>query len=100
MAPSLQLNGTTGGKNTLTDSYYETKQRLPEEDHSSIARACSNDWAECRDKKASAPSRRRDMSLDIPFYRTSPVSAFPRTYATGSGWRLQLFQLTSSTSSH
>src|SRR5580692_441517 len=74
MAPSLQLNGTTGGKNTLTDSYYETKQRLPEEDHSSIARACSNDWAECRDKKTSAPSRRRAMSLDIPFYRAYPSS--------------------------
>src|SRR5882762_336414 len=30
-------------------------------------------WAECRDKKVSASSRRRDFSLDIPFYRTSPV---------------------------
>jgi hypothetical protein len=39
-----------------------------------IVRARSNDWAECRAKKGSAPSRRRDMSLDIPFYRTSPVS--------------------------
>src|SRR6266852_2778042 len=28
---------------------------------------------ECRNKKVSAPSRRRDMSLDIAFYRTSPV---------------------------
>jgi hypothetical protein len=27
---------------------------------------------ECRAKKGSAPSRRRDMSLDIPFYRTCP----------------------------
>src|ERR1700704_5092249 len=29
-------------------------------------------------KKVSAPSRRRRMSLDIPFYRTSPVSTRPR----------------------
>src|SRR5271169_3366980 len=27
-------------------------------------------------KKVSAPSRRGRMSLDIPFYRTSPVTAF------------------------
>src|SRR6266478_6033775 len=27
-------------------------------------------WAECRDKKVSASSRRGDFSLDIPFYRT------------------------------
>src|SRR6267142_2101848 len=32
-------------------------------------------WAECRDKKVSASSRRGDFSLDIPFYRTSPVTA-------------------------
>src|SRR5467141_4451927 len=35
-------------------------------------------WAECRDKKVSAPSRRGDISLDIPFYRASPVSALTR----------------------
>ena len=38
--------------------------------------------AECRDKKMSAPSRRRNMSLDIPFYRTSPTSAFFSTWTT------------------
>src|SRR5260370_37752121 len=32
-------------------------------------------WAECRDKKGSASSRRRDISLDIPFYRTSTRTA-------------------------
>src|SRR5260370_25783961 len=74
MAPSRQCNGTTGGKKNLTVSCGETKQRLPEEDHSPITSARSNDWAECRNKKVSAPSRRRDMSLDISFYRTSPVS--------------------------
>src|SRR6266478_9602070 len=47
--------------------------------NSRIERARSNSWAECRDKKVSAPSRRGDISLDIPFYRTSPVTAFPRT---------------------
>jgi hypothetical protein len=74
MAPSRQQNGTTGEKKNLIASSDETKQRLPEEDHSSIARARSNDWAECRDKKALAPSRRQDLSLDISFYRTFPVA--------------------------
>src|ERR1700719_753002 len=65
------------------------------------SRARSNDWAECRDQKVSAPSRRRNMSLDIPFYRTSPSSALLRhvdyfrvarhPFATGDNcrWRLQ-----------
>jgi hypothetical protein len=75
---------TTAGRNSLTVSCDETKQRLPEEDHSSIARARSNDGAECRDKKVSAPSRRQVLSLDISFFRTCPVSAaftsrFPRS---------------------
>src|SRR5713101_4959823 len=76
MAPSRQRNGTTGGKKNLTVSCDETKQRLPEEDHSPITSARSNDWAECRNKKVSAPSRRRDMSLDISFYRLHPRSTF------------------------
>src|SRR5713101_4977530 len=79
MAPSRQRNGTTGGKKNLTVSCDETKQRLPEEDHSPITSARSNDWAECRNKKVSAPSRRRDMSLDISFYRTSPVRLIGRS---------------------
>jgi hypothetical protein len=33
--------------------------------------ARSTSWAECRDKKGSAPSRRREMSLDIPSPETS-----------------------------
>jgi hypothetical protein len=89
MAPSRQSNGTTGEKKNLTVSFDETKQRLPEQDHSPITSARSNNWAECRNKKVSAPSRRRDMSLDIPFYMTSPVSALTRQvhgpYAQG-GW--------------
>src|SRR5216684_8160708 len=36
--------------------------------------ARSTSWAECRDKKGSAPSRRKEMSLDIPLYRTCPIS--------------------------
>src|SRR6266849_6919593 len=36
---------------------------------------------ECRNKKVSAPSRRRDMSLDISFYRTSPITA-----QSGTSW--------------
>src|SRR6267378_1876436 len=31
-------------------------------------------WAECRDKKVSASSRKGRISLDIPFYTTSPVT--------------------------
>src|SRR5580704_12847583 len=73
MAPSQQGNGTTGRKKDLTVSCDETKHETtsPAQDHS-ITSARSNGWAECRDKKVSAPSRRRRMSLDIPFYRTSP----------------------------
>src|SRR6266478_3733323 len=75
MAPSQQWNGTTGRKKDLTVSCDETKHETtsPEQDHS-IPSARSNGWAECRDKKVSAPSRRRRMSLDIPFYRTFPDS--------------------------
>src|SRR5882762_8411723 len=75
MAPSQQCNGTTGKKKDLTVSCDETKHETtsPEQDHS-ITSARSNGWAECRDKKVSAPSRRRRMSLDISFYRTSPVT--------------------------
>src|SRR5580704_386640 len=74
MAPSQQGNGTTGRKKDLIVSCDDTKHETtsPEQDHS-IASARTNGWAECRDKKVSAPSRRRKMSLDIPFYRTSPV---------------------------
>src|SRR5882762_5088011 len=35
-------------------------------------------WAECRDKKGSASSRRGDISLDIPFYRTFPITLLIR----------------------
>src|SRR5580658_1641203 len=38
-------------------------------------------WAECRGKKGSAPTRRGDVSLDIPFYRTCPSRAFIRHLA-------------------
>jgi Transposase IS116/IS110/IS902 family len=51
----------------------------PEEHHSQIESARSNSWAECRDKKGSAPTLRGDLSLDIPLYRTPPVSALIRT---------------------
>src|SRR6266446_3533877 len=76
MAPSQQGNGTTGRKKDLTVSCDETKHETtsPEQDHS-ITSARSNGWAECRDKKVSASSRRGRMSLDIPFYRTSTVRA-------------------------
>ena len=42
-------------------------------------------------KKVSAPSRRGRMSLDIPFYRTFPISAFYRdltTVAVRPSWLL------------
>src|SRR5580700_5616034 len=61
----------------------ETKQDLsPEQDHSRSESARSTSWAECRNKKGSAPSRRRGFSLDIPFYRTCPVCAFIRTWVS------------------
>src|ERR1700732_4344983 len=61
-------------KKDLSVSCDETKHETtsPEQDHS-ITSARSNGWAECRDKKVLAPSRRRRMSLDIPFYRTWPL---------------------------
>src|SRR5580700_1197967 len=80
MAPSQQGNGTTGRKKDLTVSCDETKHETtsPEQDHS-ITSARSSSRAECRDKKVSAPSRRRRMSLDIPFYRTCPATALIRS---------------------
>jgi hypothetical protein len=76
MAPQ-QGYGTTGERKRISASHTETKQGTrPEEDHSQIAGARSNSWAECRDKKGSAPSRRTELSLDIPFYRTCPITAF------------------------
>src|SRR6202043_4016873 len=70
-----------GRKKDLTVSCDETKHETtsPEQDHS-ITSARSNSWAERRDKNVSAPSRRRRMSLDIPFYRTCPVDP-------SSGWQ-------------
>src|ERR1700688_4318886 len=92
MAPSRTRYGTTGEKKDLTVSCDETKHETtsPEQDHS-ITSASSNGWAECRDKKASAPRRRGRMSLDIPFYRTSTVSALTRHVADVLGQTLFLF---------
>ncbi len=45
-------------------------------------------WEECRNKKVSAPSRRRDVSLDIPFYRTSPVSVYQALGRTQYEWQV------------
>src|ERR1700730_19382017 len=71
-----------GRKKDLTVSCYETKHETtsPQQDHS-ITSARSNGWAECRDKNVSAPSRRRRMSLDIPFYRTFPICALTNQFA-------------------
>ena len=71
-APSRQGNGTTGRKRNLSVSCDETKHETtsPEQDHSPIASARSNGWLNAETKKVSAPSRRREISLDIPFYRT------------------------------
>src|SRR6266851_3403804 len=75
MAPQ-QGYGTTGKRTRSCASHTETKQDpRPEEDHAQSGNARSTSWAECRDKKGSAPSRRTEMSLDIPLYRTFPVSA-------------------------
>jgi hypothetical protein len=53
-APSRQGNGTTGRKRNLTVSCDKTKHETtsPEQDHSPIASARSNGWAECRDEKS------------------------------------------------
>src|SRR5258706_13147068 len=80
MAPPQPGYGTTAKRKRSSASLTETKQDLrPEQDHSRSGSAPSTSWAECRDKKGSAPSRRKEMSLDIPLYRTCPVSAFTRT---------------------
>src|SRR5215471_8087975 len=66
-APSQQRNGTTGENNRISVSHAETKQNpLPGEDRSQSKKLRSNSWAECRDKKAPASSRRGNICLDIP----------------------------------
>src|SRR6266481_1804028 len=79
MAPPQPGYGTTAKRKRSSASLTETKQDLrPEQDHSRSGSAPSTSWAECRDKKGSAPSRRKEMSLDIPLYRTSPITALIR----------------------
>src|SRR6266404_6947369 len=75
MAPPQPGYGTTAKRKRSSASLTETKQDLrPEQDHSRSGSAPSTSWAECRDKKGSAPSRRKEMSLDIPLYRTCPIT--------------------------
>src|SRR6516225_1822390 len=79
-APSQQRNGTTGENNRISVSHGETKQNpLPGEDHSQSKRLRSNTWAECRDKKGPASTRRRNICLDISFYRTLRVRDYVQT---------------------
>ena len=74
-------------------SHAETKQATrPEQDHSQIEGARSNSWAECRNKKVSALSRRGDMSLDISFYRTCPGCLLAATLLTATGFFLPAIQ--------
>src|SRR5580693_2925409 len=81
MAPPQRGYETTAKRKCSCARHTETKQDLsPEQDHSRSESARSTSWAECRNKKGSAPSRRRGFSLDIPFYRTSPVTALIRTW--------------------
>src|SRR5215472_4807342 len=70
-ATSQQRNGTTGENNRISVSHAETKQNpLPGEDRSQSKKLRSNSWAECRDKKGPASSRRENICLDIPSNRT------------------------------
>ena len=78
MAPSRQ-EMEPQGERRISPFRVTTRSRIPEQDLSPLASARSNSWAERRDKKLSALSRRGDISLDVRFYRTSPVSAFTRT---------------------
>src|SRR5258707_14300240 len=79
MAPP-QGYGATAKKKRSSATHMETKQDLrPEENPTRSGSGRSTSWDEWRNKKGSAPSRRGDVSLDIPFYRTCPVSAFTRT---------------------
>jgi len=81
MVPSRQCNGTTRKRKRFSVSQAETKPDLrPEEEHSRSGSARSNGWAECRDKKGPAPSRRGGFSLDIPLYRTWTVTALIRSW--------------------
>src|ERR1035438_7080996 len=96
MAPQ-QGYGTTANRNRSSASHMDTKQDLtPEEDHSRIESARSISGAECREKR-SAATRRRDLSLDIPFYRTFPIAAaFIRSsrtkYSSSDGWLSERMQ--------
>ena len=85
MVPSRQCNGTTRKRKRFSVSQAETKPDLrPEEEHSRSGSARSNGWAECRDKKGPAPSRRGGFSLDIPLYRTWTVCASLTPYTVAS----------------
>jgi hypothetical protein len=55
----------------------------PEEDLSQMESTRSNSWAECRDKWDRHRAEGGDFSLDIPFYRTSPVSRLDRHRGSG-----------------
>src|SRR6266568_3200330 len=67
-APAYAQNcyGTTGRKKDPIVSSDETMHETmsPEQDHSTTS-ARSNDWAECRDKKVSAPSRRSTAFIGL-----------------------------------
>src|SRR5262249_42192055 len=81
-APSQQRNGTTGENNRISVSHAETKQNpLPGEDRSQSKKLRSNSWAECRDKKGPASSRRGNICLDIPSNRTSPITRTSQAHA-------------------
>src|SRR5215472_2405351 len=98
-APSQQRNGTTGENNRISVSHAETKQNpLPGEDRSQSKKLRSNSWAESRDKKAPASSRRGNICLDIPSNRTyrfpdkcaprarrQRIQAVVRNYTTDEG---------------
>jgi hypothetical protein len=77
LAPSRQRNGTTREGKRISASHAERKHGTgPEEDHSRSRSARSNSRAECRDKWDRHRAEGGDFSLDIPFYRTSPVERF------------------------
>ena len=80
MAPSRREVEPQGERRISPFSCATPSRDSLRKDISPLASARSHGWAECRDKKVSAFSRRGDISLDVRFYRTFPVSAFIGTY--------------------
>jgi len=64
-----------GAVTTVKWNHRREEPTTSEEDHSPITSARSNDGANAETEKVVGTEQRQGMSLDISFYRTSPVTA-------------------------